>query len=170
MIVLAVAAGCGGAGDGQDTGTAAGDPVPGDTAPPPADDRSDEWEEACGGAPEDTACGVTSEELRDLNLRYADRLPFAGDLAEARAVAEEIRSELGALVAATPDPTEDQLRTALAGYESVQTSANPVRASGTGFAVWEGGGCVFGSVAAGQVTVEVGGPINDGGCLASYGH
>jgi hypothetical protein len=136
----------------------------------PGRDRSQEWEEACGDAPPETSCGVTQQELHDLNMRYADRMPFTGDLADAQASAEEVRTVLAPLAERSPTPTEDELRAALEDYEGVQTSPNPVRAAGTGFAVWAGGGCVFGSIAGGEVTVEVAGPIHDGGCLASYGH
>lgn len=179
MLALVLASGCA-ADDGQDARTtdhdaAATAPLAGDGTDDETDDgtdrdRSDEWEEACGDAPPETACGVTQQELHDLNMRYADRMPFTGDLDEARRTADELHARLATLAERSPTPTEDEVREALEGYEGVQTSPDPVRASGTGFAVWAGGGCVFGSISDGVITTEVAGPINDGGCLASYGH
>jgi hypothetical protein len=70
-----------------------------------------------------------------------------------------------------PAPSPEHVRQALAPWEpGVTLSTDAVRTSGTAFAVSVDGGCVFGSVHDGVVDVEVGGYVNDGGCLASYGH
>jgi hypothetical protein len=50
----------------------------------------------------------------------------------------------------------------------VQVALNAVRQAGTAFAVQVDGGCVFGAVHDGELTVDIGGYINDGGCLATY--
>ena len=116
-------------------------------------------------------CGTSPEELREMNLHYADRVEFTGDVAAATIVADEARLALEPLAAAFPVPSTDQVRTALLPVsDPVSVSSNAVRTAGTAFGIGVDGGCVFGSVHDGQVEVEVGGYVNDGGCLASYGH
>jgi hypothetical protein len=91
--------------------------------------------------------------------------------AAADAVAGEVRAALGPVAGVLPAPSPEQVRQALAPWEpGVTLSTDAVRTSGTAFAVSVDGGCVFGSVHDGVVDVEVGGYVNDGGCLASYGH
>jgi hypothetical protein len=141
----------------------------GASGPPPAVDP----EVDCGEMSniENGLCGPTPEQLREMNLAYADRLPFGGDPEAAAVVADDVRTALAPLAGALPAPAPDQVQEALARWApGVVVSTNAVRTAGTAFAVSVEGGCVFGSVHDGQVDVEVGGYVNDGGCLAEYGH
>ena len=113
---------------------------------------------------------MTFEEQRRLNLRYAERLPFSGHGEDAAAIAEEVRVALGRFSGRTTNPAPDDVRDALERWApNVQVTANAVRTAGTAFAISVEGGCVFGTVIGGAVSVEVGGNVRDGGCLASYG-
>lgn len=118
------------------------------------------------------ACGVSFEELRRVNLHYADRLDFHGDPAGALRDERRVKSALTPL--ASRPATPDDIRAALvgAGFEpgAIQASTNAVRTAGTAFAVSVDGGCVFGAFYARRLTVAVGGYVEDGGCLAEYGH
>lgn len=126
----------------------------------------------CAAQPRDQGgCGPTFEEQRALNLRYAERLAFTGDLQQATATAEEVRGALAPLAGIRPSPSVDDVRAALGRWgRDVEVSGNAVRTAGTAFAVSVQGGCVFGALYDGALTVEVGGYVRDGGCLASYGH
>ena len=171
-IVLA-GAGCGGESRATSAESDASTQV--SDAPTVVEDDSaelsqDEIESACTDTPEDTQCGLTFEELRDLNMRYADRIDFDGDPADAAVLIGVVRHRLEPFVDVPTTPTEDELSDALDGLDSPQVSASAVGASGVGFAVALEGGCVFGSILEGELTVEYGGYINDGGCLAVYGH
>lgn len=121
-------------------------------------------------APAGEQCGLSESELRNLNLRYADRLPFEGDARElARAVARVQRA-----LAPVREQSVPGVISALtaAGFDERQivTSANAVRTAGLAYAVQLLDGCVFGSFQSGRFSVESGGWVRDGGCLASYGH
>jgi hypothetical protein len=117
-------------------------------------------------------CGVSFEELRSTNLHYADRIDFIGDPGPALATAEQVRAALQRVVdELQPNPSPDDIEATLAPWsDEVQVSTNAVRTAGTGFGFPVDGGCVFGSVSNGEVVVNVGGYINDGGCLAVFGH
>ena len=116
-------------------------------------------------------CGVDPEVLRESNLAYADRVPFAGDRAAASAIAERTRTALAPLAGVRPSPSPDQVAEALAPVSpNVAVSDNAVRMAGAAFAIEVDGGCVFGSVYDGAIEVEIGGYVNDGGCLAEYAH
>jgi hypothetical protein len=115
-------------------------------------------------------CGVSFDESRRLNLRYADRDPFSGDgrgILKDEARARAALKNLG-------KPSAVSLRAALVGSgfstDSIGISTNAVRMAGLAFAVEADGGCIFGAMYAGELSVDVGGYINDGGCLAAYGH
>lgn len=124
-----------------------------------------------GGASEAEFCGPSWQEQHDLNMRYADRYEFEGDLDAAEATAAEVEAALRSLVAAEIDPTEEQVADALRQFsEDVTVSSNAVEASGIGFGIQVAGGCVFGDLRSGTIDVEVGGFIHDGGCLALYAH
>jgi hypothetical protein len=154
----AIATGCGPAVEQEDAVV----------APSPSESSA-----TCGpdDPPDEPPCGVPFEELRSTNLRYADRLDFEGDPSAALATAEEVRAALDQLVDAQPAPTVEDINGTLALWsDEVQVATNAVRTAGTGFGFGVDGGCVFGSVSDGQVDVSVGGYVNDGGCLASYGH
>lgn len=57
----------------------------------------------CAHIPKDEdGCGLTFEEQRNLNLRYADRLDFTGDLDKAQEIADQVREALEHL--APPHP------------------------------------------------------------------
>lgn len=126
----------------------------------------------CAHIPKDQGgCGPTFEEQRNLNLRYADRLDFTGDLDKAHEIANQVRAALEQIAAAHPSATPEQVRAALHAWEpDVEVTDKAVRMAGTAFAVAVGGGCVFGSVYGGEPKVSVGGYISDGGCLATYAH
>jgi hypothetical protein len=126
----------------------------------------------CAHIPHDEGgCGLTFEEQRRLNLRYADRIDFAGDVTSARAVADEVRVALAPLADRRPAPAVEDVRAALAPWTpGVEVSDKAVRRAGTAFGVPVDGGCVFGSIYEGELEVEIGGYINDGGCLGVYAH
>lgn len=116
-------------------------------------------------------CGTSPEDLREMNLDYADRMDFTGDLAAATRVADDARAALEPLAPVLPAPSTDAVHNALLPVsEHLTVSANAVRTGGTAFGIAVDGGCVFGNVNQGAVEVEIGGYVNDGGCLASYGH
>jgi hypothetical protein len=126
----------------------------------------------CSAADGYARCGVSEEELRAINLHYADRLAFAGDLHAALQDKRRVISLLQPLARRNPTPTDLHTALVAGGYDaaSIATATNAVRTAGTAFAVSVDGGCVFGSVYDGKLTVQVGGYVNDGGCLAVYGH
>jgi hypothetical protein len=126
----------------------------------------------CAHIPRDQGgCGLTFEEQRALNLRYADRVPFAGDAAAAAKLVEEVRAAVASLVSVRPSPPVEHVRQALAKWgREVQVLDNAVRTAGAAFAVPMEGGCVFGSIYEGELKLDFGGYINDGGCLAAYAH
>lgn len=116
-------------------------------------------------------CGLDPEALRESNLAYADRVAFSGDRAAASTIAERVRAALAPLAGARPSPSPDQVADALAPVSrNVVVSDNAVRTAGAAFGIEVDGGCVFGSVYGGAIEVEIGGYVNDGGCLAEYGH
>lgn len=116
-------------------------------------------------------CGTSPEELRDMNLSYADRLEFTGDIHAATNVATQVRLALEPLAPTVPAPSADQVAGALTAVSAdVVVSTNAVRTAGIAFGLAVEGGCVFGAVHDGAVEVEIGGYVKDGGCLASYGH
>ena len=116
-------------------------------------------------------CGTSPEELREANLAYADRLDFTGDLDAANLVVERARTALAPIAGVLPQPSVEEVQAALAPVSpDVAVIDNAVRTAGTAFGIGVDGGCVFGSVHDGAVEVEVGGYVNDGGCLAAYGH
>ncbi|PSL37908.1 hypothetical protein CLV49_1516 [Labedella gwakjiensis] len=104
------------------------------------------------------------------NERYREELPVDPETqVELDALVEPARRALEAL---TPPATVEDVVAALADIgldeSSIQTMDN-----GTGvlFGAFAGGGCLTGFVAPdGAVTVEAGGLIADGGCLAASGH
>lgn len=119
-------------------------------------------------------CGTDPEVLRETNLAYADRLDFVGDARDfeaASAVVERARAALSPLVGARPSPSPAEVEETLAPVSAnVVVSDNAVRTAGVAFGIGVDGGCVFGSIHHGSLEVEVGGYVNDGGCLAEYGH
>jgi hypothetical protein len=116
-------------------------------------------------------CGVDPEALRESNLAYADRVAFSGDRAAATTIAERAGTALAPLAEVRPSPSPDQVADALAPVSpNVVVSDNAVRTAGAAFGIEVDGGCVFGSVYDGAIAVEIGGYVNDGGCLAEYGH
>jgi hypothetical protein len=125
----------------------------------------------CAATPRDQGgCGLTFEEQRSLNLRYAERMHFTGDANQADAVAAEVRRAVTSLASEKPNPTVADVRAALSRWADVAVTDNAVKTAGVAFGISVGGGCVFGSITDGRVAVDVGGYIRDGGCLAEYGH
>ncbi len=119
-------------------------------------------------------CGVTFEQLKRDNNRYAQRLPFAGDPVKAEDFAARVRVALAPLGGSGSQPTVEAVQGAMTAVlppgSSVQVTTSARGLSGTAFGVVVAGGCVFGNIAGGVVTVSVGGYIHDGGCLAVIGH
>jgi hypothetical protein len=126
---------------------------------------------ACGLPDQVQACELSEEELRAVNLRYADRLPYVGNPRAALDVQAQVQKRLASIAKGNPGPDElrEALSTAFPELE-IATSDNAVRMAGTAFALAVDGGCVFGQIYLGELRVNVGGFINDGGCLAVYGH
>ena len=61
------------------------------------------------------------------------------------------------------------LKSVLRNDVGVTVMTNAVGLPGTAFGVLANGGCVFGSILT-EISVEVGGYVNDGGCLAIQAH
>ncbi len=121
--------------------------------------------------PEKGVCGIPFEDHRDLNLRHADRLDFAGDLEAAYAVAVEVEKRLEALLASGDPLSTETVESGLRELsEFVTVSDEAVRTSGVAFAIEVDGGCVFGDIGQEAFRVDIGGFVRDGGCLALYGH
>jgi hypothetical protein len=104
------------------------------------------------------------------NERYREEVPLApGDQADLDTLVDPARTALEAL----PTPaTVDDVVAALVSIgihePDIQTADN---GTGVVFGAAAGGGCLRGLVAPdGAVTVEAGGFIMDGGCLAASGH
>lgn len=157
LVVVAVSA-CGNAVESQSQGPAGATPSPS----PSRCVLDAEWA--------GQQCGLSESELRSLNLRYADRMPFTGDAQRLARTVAVVRKAL----AGVRQPSDPQIRTALmnAGFAAqyIVTSNNAVRTAGLAYAVQLPDGCVFGSFYDGRFSVESGGWVRDGGCLASYGH
>jgi hypothetical protein len=85
-------------------------------------------------------------------------------------VADAARIALEPFASVLPAPSIEQVQAALAPVGAATVSSTAVRTAGAAFGLEVDGGCVFGSVHQGTVRVEIGGYVNDGGCLASYGH
>lgn len=107
------------------------------------------------------------------NETYRERMaqPEAGRIA-GEALLEPVTTALTGLRSSGAALTDDAVRAALAAAgvaeEHIQTTGSE-GAIAFGAAV-AGGGCIFGGVTAEAATVEVGGYIMDGGCLAMVGH
>ncbi|MER5332643.1 hypothetical protein [Micromonospora sp. NPDC002717] len=90
----------------------------------------------------------------------------------ARACAAEVMRSLNLLtVGGREDPGEESVRRAVAATGLTEVTVRPPGRLDLGpgdgllFAGWTGRACVFGSVRAGDVAVEIGTRIADGGCL-----
>lgn len=128
---------------------------------------------ACGMAHDQYgSCDESTGETRPENPKqYYDRLPFSGSLDHAERVASQVTSLLKPFKERGGTPTTAEVRDALTGVgEYAQVYDNAVHADGVGFGIWVGDGCVYGNVFEGDLNVEIGGPVNDGGCLAMNGH
>lgn len=115
------------------------------------------------------------EELNRVNRRYADRMPFSGDSAKAEEFAARVRQNLSPLADsdAYAPPIEDVRRAVVAALPpntSVGVTTSAFGLPGTAFGADVAGGCVFGSISQRTLNVEVGGYVNDGGCVALLGH
>ena len=119
-------------------------------------------------------CGVSFEQLKRDNNRYAQRLPFTGDPAKAEDFAARVRGALAPLAGTGTQPTVEAVQRAMTAAlppgSSVQVTTSARGLSGTAFGAVVAGGCVFGNIVEGVVTVSVGGYIHDGGCVALIGH
>jgi hypothetical protein len=120
------------------------------------------------------ACGAAGfDQLKQANERYADRMPTTGDTSALPPAVTRVRAALAPVAAQAAPPTVDAVRSVLTGLfpgDFVQVSTNAVRMAGTAFGIGIAGNCVFGQIYDHQLVVQSGGPINDGGCLAEYGH
>jgi hypothetical protein len=124
--------------------------------------------------PTPDACGVSFEQLHRDNVRYADRLPFAGNRVMAEDFAARVRAALAPLAGAEQQPTEEAVQRAIVAVlppsTFVQVSTKARRLPGTAFGAGVADGCIFGNISGGVLTVNVGGYIHDGGCLAVIAH
>lgn len=107
------------------------------------------------------------------NETYRDRMPQpdAGRMT-GEALIEQVTAALTELRNSGATLTEDAVGAALVNAGVIEKHIQMLggaRAIAFGAAV-DGGGCVFGSITAETVTVDVGGFIMDGGCLAMIGH
>lgn len=109
------------------------------------------------------------------NEAYRQRVGSAEAHAEAARSLPEVRAALDPLATGDPVAHEDVVDALVdAGFESVQvsegTAATDVGPTTLGVGVGVPGGCVYGAVGPEGVTLEAGGPIADGGCLAMPAH
>ena len=162
LVVLAVAlAGC---------ASPAGDtPVAASASPTPTCAVA----EPPGVEPPEGCIVYDAEKNMASNETYRDRMsqPEAGRIA-GEALVEPVTTALTELRATGAALSEDGVRAALvdAGVAAADIQALGGFDSVAFGAAVDGGGCVFGSVSAEVVTVDVGGFIMDGGCLAMVGH
>jgi hypothetical protein len=116
-----------------------------------------------------TCAPYDPDHAMDQNERYRERRPLdEAALAATTAWVERIRSALEPLVDAPSAVAVDDALTGI-GID-IRDIQSYDRGGDTLFGVWVGEGCVFGSIDAGVLDVEAGGPINDGGCLPAPGH
>lgn len=127
------------------------------------------WDDPCAD-PRSARCEAAWQEQRQSNRRHADRHDFLGDPANAEPTAATVRDRLARFAGGSATPSAAAVEDALEGLPEVQTATNAVATAGTAFGVAVDGGCVFGSIHQGEVRVEIGGYVNDGGCLAVNGH
>lgn len=127
-------------------------------------------------ATESSGAGGRSVEGVDLsNEAYRQRVGSAEAHAEAARSLPEVQAALDPLATGDPVEHEDVVDALVdAGFESVQvsegTAATDVGPTTLGVGVGVPGGCVYGAVGPEGVTLEAGGPIADGGCLAMPAH
>jgi hypothetical protein len=166
-VVVSIALGVSliGCGDGDDGGSA----KDGGSLQQSEAATTTTWDDPCAD-PGSARCEVVWQEQRRSNRRHADRHDFLGDPASAEPTAAIVRDRLGRFAGGSETPSAAAVEDALEGLPAVQTATNAVATAGTAFGVAIDGGCVFGSVHEGEVRVEIGGYVNDGGCLAINGH
>ncbi|MDQ6724873.1 MAG: hypothetical protein M3066_01655 [Actinomycetota bacterium] len=121
------------------------------------------------------ACAVGFEQLHRDNVRYAERLPFAGDTVKAQGSAARVRDALSPLArsgerAPAVEAVQGAMMAVLPPKTFVQVMTNARYLPGTAFGAEVAAGCVFGNILDGVLAVDVGGYIRDGGCLAIIGH
>ncbi|MFG3698916.1 hypothetical protein ACGF5C_13515 [Micromonospora sp. NPDC047620] len=153
--------------------------------------RPGEFTRTAGGAPTATpsrpAGGqpLTDEQRREEEFRrqqaandaFRQRGTLDAEAASgARACAAEVMRSLNLLTAGgRDDPGEESVRRAVAATGLTDVTVRPPGRLDLGpgdgliFAGWTGRACVFGSVRAGDVAVEIGTRIADGGCLPAPG-
>ncbi|MBD5785736.1 hypothetical protein IF650_06040 [Cellulosimicrobium terreum] len=130
------------------------------------------------GSTEATNAVGPGEGLDASNEAYRQRMGSAEGDAQAALALPDVQAALDPLATGGPVDRDDAYAAlAAAGFTSVQvtpeTSAlggEPQVGDSFGIGVSVPGGCVFGEVAPDAVTLEAGGPIADGGCLAMPGH
>ncbi|MEH0969908.1 hypothetical protein V6U77_02040 [Micromonospora sp. CPCC 205546] len=152
---------------------------PGDVA------RSGDGAPTATSRPPGTRHPLTDEQLRAEEFRRQqaanDGFRQRGTLGEAaasgaRACAAEVSRSLNLLtVDGRDEPGQEAVRRAIVATGLTGVTVRPPGrldlgpADGLIFAGWTGRACVFGSVRAGDVTVEIGARIADGGCLPAPG-
>ena len=173
--IVVVVAGCGSR--SRTTAGAPQDPIAlvTTTFPCPAPIEGEEADPTHGEGGDGSGCGAVSfRALRDSNLHYADRMPIIGSPAKAEAWQPVIQRALAPLTKAdhqaSQQEVEDVLQQTMPANTSIRVATNAVRTSGTAFGVQIDNACVTGSIDGQKLTVEVSGFVNDGGCLAVYGH
>jgi hypothetical protein len=117
---------------------------------------------------------VGFQELNRDNRRPYQRQPFAGDSIRVEESAARVREALSPFEDSDAQPAVEDVRQAISAVlpskTLVEVTTTAFGLPGTAFGAVVGDGCVFGSIHQGTVTVEVGGYINDGGCLPILGH
>ncbi|MDQ1597923.1 MAG: hypothetical protein QOI70_1347 [Microbacteriaceae bacterium] len=105
------------------------------------------------------------------NLKYRDRQDLSAQETDAATgFIQPVTTALQPLADGQVPMTKDSVVAAVVSAGFASRDVQTVEGVGIGFGASTGYGCVFGSVGAGTVSVEVGGYINDGGCLAVSGH
>jgi hypothetical protein len=115
-------------------------------------------------------CGVSFQQLHASNTMYAARGPFNGIRPEIERLVVKVAQALAPMAA---NPTVASVLTALQRLRpapSVQVTDHAFAMAGVAFGIEADGGCVYGQIYHGRVSVHIGGYISDGGCLALTAH
>ena len=136
------------------------------SAPAPAPEPTVRCPEGSGMDESDGCFPVDTEAAMDLNNAFRDRRATPEGWLEAQAsTVAAVKIELETIRVTEMQVTPAALHEALSplGFDSVQARESSGEVL---FGASVDGGCVFGTLTTDEVTVEAGGYINDGGCLA----
>ncbi|CAN5121867.1 hypothetical protein BH11ACT4_BH11ACT4_17240 [soil metagenome] len=145
------------------------------TAPEGTPSSSPSWincDAVSGTEPVSTCPAPTSDAgVHPENEAYRDRMPLAaGDQAMADALIPRVTAALQPLADGTTAVTASAVVAAMVTAGFAASDVQVAEGSGVAFGASTGYGCIFGGVNLGQLELDAGGYIKDGGCLALAGH